>query len=52
MLDNLRKYGKNSMFAQIIDGSIVVILRKTEILHTDALTISPLASRHTLVLRT
>ena len=40
------------MFAQIIGSVIVVILRKAEIWHTDALIISPLASRHTLVLRT
>ena len=40
------------MFAQIIGSVIVVILRKAEIWHTDALPISPLASRHTLVLRT
>lgn len=39
------------MFAQIIGSIIVVILRKAEIWHTDALTISPLAYRHTLVLR-
>ena len=40
------------MFTQIIGDAIIVILRKAEIWHTDALTISPLAYRHTLVLRT
>lgn len=40
------------MFAQIIGSIIVVILRKAEIWHTDALPISPLASRQTLFLRT